>query len=49
MKRNFALVVVLVLVMGVAVMSIAQAAPPKDPLGCVAIKKGQPIKLMKDG
>ena len=45
MKRNLALVVALVLVMGLAVMSIAQAAPPKDPLGCVAIKKGQPIHI----
>lgn len=45
MKRRFALVVALLLVVGFALMSIAQAAPPKDPIGCVAIKKGQPIHI----
>jgi branched-chain amino acid transport system substrate-binding protein len=45
MKRRFALVVALLLVVGFTFMSIAQAAPPKDPLGCVAIKKGQPIHI----
>ena len=45
MKRNFALVVALLLVIGFALSSIAQAAPPKDPIGCVAIKKGQPIHI----
>jgi branched-chain amino acid transport system substrate-binding protein len=45
MKRRFALVVALLLVAGFALMSIAQAAPPKDPIGCVAIKKGQPIHI----
>ena len=45
MNRRFALVVALLLVVGFAFMSIAQAAPPKDPIGCVAIKKGQPIHI----
>jgi branched-chain amino acid transport system substrate-binding protein len=45
MKRNFALVVAVLLVIGFALSSIAQAAPPKDPIGCVAIKKGQPIHI----
>ena len=45
MNRRFALVVALLLVVGFAFMSIAQAAPPKDPIGCVAIKKGQPIHV----
>ncbi len=45
MKRNFALVVALLLVIGFALSSIAQAAPPKDPIGVVAIKKGQPIHI----
>nr|MCU0604277.1 branched-chain amino acid ABC transporter substrate-binding protein [Desulfobacterales bacterium] len=45
MNRRFALVVALLLVAGFAFMSIAQAAPPKDPIGCVAIKKGQPIHV----
>ena len=45
MKRRFALVVALLLVAGFALMSIAQAAPPKDPIGCVAVKKGQPIHI----
>jgi branched-chain amino acid transport system substrate-binding protein len=45
MKHRFALVVALFLVVGFALMSVVQAAPPKDPLGCVAIKKGQPIHI----
>jgi branched-chain amino acid transport system substrate-binding protein len=45
MNRRFALVVALLLVVGFAFMSAAQAAPPKDPIGCVAIKKGQPIHI----
>ncbi len=45
MKRRFALVVTLLLVVGFAFMSIAQAAPPKDPLGVVTIKKGQPVHI----
>jgi len=45
MNRRFALVVALLLVVGFAFMSAAQAAPPKDPIGCVAIKKGQPIHV----
>ena len=45
MNRRFALVVALLLVVGFAFISAAQAAPPKDPIGCVAIKKGQPIHV----
>ena len=45
MKRRFALVVALLLVIGFALMSTAQAAAPKDPLGVVTIKKGQPIHI----
>jgi branched-chain amino acid transport system substrate-binding protein len=45
MKSRFALVVTLLLVVGFAFMSIAQAAPPKDPLGVVTIKKGQPVHI----
>jgi branched-chain amino acid transport system substrate-binding protein len=45
MNRRFAFVVAVLLVFGFALMSAAQAAPPKDPLGCVAIKKGQPIHV----
>jgi branched-chain amino acid transport system substrate-binding protein len=45
MNRRFALVVALLLVVGFAFTSIAQAAPPKDPLGVVTIKKGQPIHI----
>jgi branched-chain amino acid transport system substrate-binding protein len=45
MKRRFALVVALLLVVGFAFMSTAQAAPPKDPLGVVTIKKGQSIHI----
>jgi len=45
MNRRFALVVAVLLVFGFAFLSIAHAAPPKDPLGCVAIKKGQPIHV----
>jgi len=45
MKRSFALVVALFLVVGLAVASTAQAAAPKDPLGVVTIKPGQPIHI----
>jgi len=45
MNRRFAFLVALFLVVGFAVMSTAQAAPPKDPLGVVTIKKGQPIHI----
>ena len=45
MKRRFALVVAVLLVIGFALSSIVQAAPPTDPIGCVAIKKGQPIHI----
>jgi branched-chain amino acid transport system substrate-binding protein len=45
MNRRFALVVALLLVVGFAFLSTVQAAPPKDPIGCVAIKKGQPIHI----
>jgi branched-chain amino acid transport system substrate-binding protein len=45
MNRRFALVVAVALIFGFALMSAAHAAPPKDPLGCVAIKKGQPIHI----
>ena len=45
MNRRFALVVALLLVAGFAFTSIAQAAPPKDPLGVVTIKKDQPIHV----
>jgi branched-chain amino acid transport system substrate-binding protein len=45
MKRRFALVVALLLVVGFAFMNTAQAAAPKDPLGVVTIKKGQPIHI----
>jgi branched-chain amino acid transport system substrate-binding protein len=45
MNRRFALVVALLLVAGFAFTSIAQAAPPKDPLGVVTIKKDQPIHI----
>ena len=44
MKR-LTLVVAVALVLGIAVMSVAQAAAPKDPLGCVAVKKGHPIHV----
>ena len=45
MKR-FTLAVALTLVFGFALMSVSQAAaPPKDPLGVVTIKKGQPIHI----
>ena len=27
------------------ICAVEAAAPPKDPLGCVAIKKGQPIHI----
>ncbi|MCU0561364.1 MAG: branched-chain amino acid ABC transporter substrate-binding protein [Desulfobacterales bacterium] len=45
MKRRFALAVALALVVAFALMSTAQAAPPKDPLGVITIKKGQPIHI----
>ena len=45
MKRRFAFCVALLLVFGFALMSTAQAAPPKDPLGVVTIKKGQPVHI----
>ena len=45
MKRRFALTVALALVVAFALMSAAQAAPPKDPLGVVTVKKGQPIHI----
>jgi branched-chain amino acid transport system substrate-binding protein len=44
MKR-LTLVVAVALVLGFALLSVAQAAAPKDPIGCVAIKKGQPIHV----
>jgi branched-chain amino acid transport system substrate-binding protein len=45
MKRRFTLTVALALVVAFALMSTAQAAPPKDPLGVVTIKKGQPVHI----
>lgn len=45
MNRRFALTVALALVVAFALMSTAQAAPPKDPLGVVTVKKGQPIHI----
>jgi branched-chain amino acid transport system substrate-binding protein len=45
MNRRFAFLVALFLVVGFSVMSTAQAAPPKDPLGVVTIKKGQPVHI----
>ncbi len=45
MKRRLALMVALSLVVAFTLMSAAQAAPPKDPLGVVTIKKGQPIHI----
>ncbi len=45
MNRRFAFMIALFLVVGFAVMSTAQAAPPKDPLGVVTVKKGQPIHI----
>ena len=45
MKR-FTLVVALALIFGFALMSVSQAAaPPKDPLGVITVKKGQPIHI----
>ena len=44
MKR-FTLVVAVALVFGFALMSVAQAAAPKDPIGVVTIKKGQPVHI----
>ena len=45
MKRRSAFFIALLLVFGFALMSIAQAAPPKDPIGTIAVKKGQPIHI----
>ena len=44
MKR-LTLVVAVALVLGFALLSVAQAAAPKDPLGVVTIKKGQPVHV----
>ena len=44
MKR-LTLVVAVALVLGFALLSVAQAAAPKDPLGVVTIKKGQPVHI----
>ena len=44
MKR-LTLVVAVALVFGFALLSVAQAAAPKDPLGVVTIKKGQPVHV----
>lgn len=45
MTRRFALVVALVVLAGFTLVGLAQAAPPKDPIGVVTIKKGQPIHI----
>ncbi|MCU0592885.1 MAG: hypothetical protein MUC57_15605, partial [Desulfobacterales bacterium] len=45
MNRRFVFLIALFLVIGFAIMSTAQAAPPKDPLGVVTVKKGQPIHI----
>lgn len=45
MKRSLALVLALTLVLGLALVTTAQAAAPKDPLGVVTIKPGQPIHI----
>jgi branched-chain amino acid transport system substrate-binding protein len=45
MKRRYALVVALLLVLGFVVVGTSQAAAPKDPLGVVTIKKGQPVHI----
>jgi branched-chain amino acid transport system substrate-binding protein len=45
MKRSLALAVALMLVIGLAVVATTQAAAPKDPLGVVTIKPGQPIHI----
>ncbi len=45
MTRRFALVVALVVLAGFTVAGLAQAAPPKDPIGVVTIKKGQPVHI----
>ncbi len=45
MTRRFALVVALVVLAGFTLAGFAQAAPPKDPIGVVTIKKGQPIHI----
>ena len=44
MKR-LTLVVAVALVLGFALLSVAQAAAPKDPLGVVTVKKGQPVHV----
>lgn len=45
MNRRSAFLIALFLVVGFALTSTAQAAPPKDPLGVVTIKKGQPVHI----
>ncbi len=45
MTRRFALVVALVVLAGFTLAGFAQAAPPKDPIGVVTIKKGQPVHI----
>ena len=44
MKR-LTLVVAVALVFGFALLTVAQAAAPKDPLGVVTVKKGQPVHI----
>jgi branched-chain amino acid transport system substrate-binding protein len=45
MKRSLALVLTLTLVLGLALVNTTQAAAPKDPIGVVTIKPGQPIHI----
>ncbi|MEJ5359281.1 MAG: branched-chain amino acid ABC transporter substrate-binding protein [Desulfobacterales bacterium] len=45
MTRRFALVVALVVLAGFTLAGLAQAAPPKDPIGVVTVKKGQPVHI----
>ncbi|HWR91890.1 MAG TPA: hypothetical protein VN300_05660, partial [Desulfobacterales bacterium] len=45
MNRRSAFLIALFLVVGFALTSTAQAAPPQDPLGVVTIKAGQPIHV----
>jgi branched-chain amino acid transport system substrate-binding protein len=45
MKRHLALAVALLLLCSLAVVNASLAAPPKDPLGVVTIKPGQPIHI----
>ncbi|HUO38939.1 MAG TPA: branched-chain amino acid ABC transporter substrate-binding protein [Mycobacterium sp.] len=42
-RRSLAVCLSLALLLGM--VAAAKAAPPQDPLGCVAIKKGQPIHI----